>query len=202
MVLHFGYSTKIVNVTPAFLYGDLEEEYMECPQGMSDVTKNNCILLNKCIYSLIQAAWQYYKKAVEILKCSCFVGGSIGPCLYVKKSTKSIIYIALHVDDNLMVGNIAMINDAIEALRSKGLIQKIVEGLQYYLSCKIKFSNNKNHAWLGQHHLTKNLENKVGGLVNHILSHKNHSNPKFLITRPTEEIEKISIKDNESINQA
>ena len=31
MVLHFGYSAKIVNIEAVFLYGDLEEEiYMEC----------------------------------------------------------------------------------------------------------------------------------------------------------------------------
>ena len=37
----------------------------------------------------------------------------------VKKSAKGIVYVALYVDDNLMVGNIAAIGDAIEAL-SKG----------------------------------------------------------------------------------
>ena len=40
MMLHFGYSAKIVDVKTAFLYGDLEEEiYMECPQGMMDVKR-------------------------------------------------------------------------------------------------------------------------------------------------------------------
>ena len=39
--------------------------------------KDNCIILNKCIYGLVQAAWQYYKKALEILKSSGFKGGSI-----------------------------------------------------------------------------------------------------------------------------
>ena len=56
---------------------------------MSDVRKDDCIILNKCIYGLIQAAHQYYKKAVE-----SFVGGNIDPCLYVKKSAKGIVYVA------------------------------------------------------------------------------------------------------------
>ena len=96
-----------------------------------------------------------------------------------------------------MVGNIEAIDNAIEALRSKGLMLKIVEGLQDYLSCKIKFSNNKKHAWLEQPHLIKNLENKFGGLFNHIQSYKTPSTPKFLIVRPTEEIKKISIEDQQ-----
>ena len=78
---------------------------MECPQGMADVKKDDCVILNKCIYGLVQAACQYYKKAVEILKSSGFVGGNIDPCLYVKKSMKGIVYIALYVDNNLMIGD-------------------------------------------------------------------------------------------------
>ena len=80
MVIHFGYSAQIVDVETAFLYMDLEEEiYMECPQGMSDVGKVDCIILNKCIYGLVQAAWQYYKKAVKILKKLGFVGSNVDP---------------------------------------------------------------------------------------------------------------------------
>ena len=70
-----------------------------------------------------------------------------------------------------------------------------MEGLQDYLSCKIKFSDKKKHAWLGQPHLINNLENKFGGLVNHIQSHKTPSTSKFLIVRLMEEIKKISIED-------
>ena len=129
MVLHFGYSAKIADIETAFLYGDLEEEiYMECPQGMADVKKDDCIILNKCIYGLVKAACQYYKKAVEILKSSG-VGGSINPCLYVKKSTKGIIYVAFYVDNNLMIGDCAAIDDVILALKNEGLLLKIVEGL-------------------------------------------------------------------------
>ena len=69
MVLHFGYSAKIVDKETAFLYRDLEEEiYIECSQGISNVKKDKCIILNKCIYGLVQAARQYYKKAVKVLK--------------------------------------------------------------------------------------------------------------------------------------
>ena len=49
---------------------------MECPQGMVDVKKDDCIILKKFIYGLVQAAWQYYKKAVEILKSSGLEGSS------------------------------------------------------------------------------------------------------------------------------
>ena len=66
MVLHFGFLAKIVDVDTAFLYGDLKEEiYMESPQGMNNVKKDGCIILNKCIYDLDQADHQYYKKGCK-----------------------------------------------------------------------------------------------------------------------------------------
>ena len=147
VVLHFGYLAKIVDVKIAFFYGDLEEEiYMECPQGMSNVKKDGCITLNKCIYGLVQAVCQYYKKAIKILKSFGFVGGYIDPCLYVKKSMKGIVYVALYVDDNLMIVDNATIHDAILALKNKGLVLKIIEGLQDYLSCEIKISDDRKRA--------------------------------------------------------
>ena len=115
-------------------------------------------------------------------------------CLYVKKITKGVVYLAFYLDDNLMIGDIVTIDDAVEALKKKGLVLKIMKGLQDYLSWKIKISDDKKHAWLGQPHSIKNLEQKFGGLVNEVQSCKTPSTPKFLIMRPMEEIKKIPIK--------
>ena len=72
-----------------FLYSELEEEiHMDYLQGMSDIEKDDCIILNKCIYYLVQAARHYYKKTVEILKNLGFVGGNVDPCLNFEKSIK------------------------------------------------------------------------------------------------------------------
>ena len=81
------------------------------------LTWEKSIILNKCIYGLGQVARQYYKKAIEILKNLGFIGGNIHPCLYVKTSLKGIVYIALYLDDNLMVGNVKVIDNAISALK-------------------------------------------------------------------------------------
>ena len=89
---------------------------MKCPQGMSNVNRNGCIIFNKCIYGLVQAARQYYKKAIEMLKKAGFVGGNANPCFHVKKSAKGVVYVALYVDDNFMVGNLEAIDEAIVAI--------------------------------------------------------------------------------------
>ena len=82
MVINFRYSAKIVDVKTAFLYSIIKEEiYVECLKGIENVGKDDCVILIKCIYCLVQAERKCYKKAIKILKISGFVGGSDDPCL-------------------------------------------------------------------------------------------------------------------------
>ena len=96
MVIHLRNLHKIVKVKTAFLYGDTKEEiYMECSQGIESVVKDDCIVLNKCISSFVQAARQYYKNDIKIHKKLGFVGGNVNQCLYVKRSEKGTVFIAI-----------------------------------------------------------------------------------------------------------
>ena len=122
--------------------------------------KEDCILLNKSIYGLVQAVCQYYKKAVVILKKWEFIGGNDDPCLYFKKNEKGVD-VALYIDDNLMVADDETIGKAITALKENGLMLKIMEWLQDYLSCEVQFSMDKKRSWLGQPYLIKNLEKSL-----------------------------------------
>ena len=72
------------------------------------------------------------------------------------------VYIALCVDDNLIVGKEEAINKVIQELRNKDFTQKVEDDLKDYLSCEIEFSKNKKLAWLGQPHLIANLEKSFG----------------------------------------
>ena len=66
------------------------------------------------------------------------MAGNVDPRLYVMKSVKNVANGALCGEDNLMIGDMMAIDNAIAMLKSKGLVLKIVEELQDYLSCKIK----------------------------------------------------------------
>ena len=139
---------------------------MECPPVMDSQSYDEILILDKCIYGLVQSARQYHKKAVAILKKIGFEGGEVDPCLYVRDSTKfGRVYIALYVDDNLIVGKEEAINEVIQELRDKGFTLKVEDDLKDYLSCKIEFTENKKEAWLGQPHLTANLEKSFGSRV-------------------------------------
>ena len=71
-----------------------------------------------------------------------------------------------------MVGNIKAVSTIISAFKNNGLVLKVVEGLQDYLSCKIKFFEDKKGARLGKPHLINNLEKKFGKHVQDIQSQK------------------------------
>ena len=141
-----GLSAKIMDVKTAFLYGKLEEEiYMECPQGLPS-KPNEVLILDKCIYGLVQSVRQYHKKAVKILKKIGFEGGEVDPCLYMRRCAKGIVFLALYVDDNLLVGHPVVIEDTIKKMRKKGLVLKVEGDLKDYLSREINFSKDKRES--------------------------------------------------------
>ena len=83
---------------------------------MSNTEKNDCLILNKCINGIVQAAKQNYKKAIKTLKNLGFVECNVDPCLYTKKGANGVVYIALYTDNNSIIGDITAIDDAITAL--------------------------------------------------------------------------------------
>ena len=99
--LNRKYEAKIIDIETAFLYGELEEEiYMECPEGLTKM-ENDCLILQKTIYGLVQAARQYWKKFTTTLKQLKFEGGNADPCLFYRKTENGIVYIGIYVDDYL-----------------------------------------------------------------------------------------------------
>ena len=73
MGLMYDWTFEIVDIKTAFLYGELEEEiYMKVPEGLSifmgkEFSENECLILEKSIYGLVQAARQFHKKLIAVL---------------------------------------------------------------------------------------------------------------------------------------
>ena len=178
--------TKIVDVETAFLWGDLEEKiYMNCPEGMPHFD-DECLLLLQTIYGLVQSARQYYKKFIKKLRKRGFTGGIIDPCLMMRKDQNGIVFIAIWVDDSLMMGHTKAIEAAIKDIEEEGFKLSVEGTLQDYLSCEITFAKNKRKAWIHQPHLIKKLEEKFGNLVNHLPTYNTPGTPGANISRNVE----------------
>ena len=78
-----------------------------------------------------------------------FEGDDVHPCLYVCKSEKGIVFIAIYIYDNLLVGNEEAIDEVIKLLQREGFSLKIKDNLDNYLSCNVLFLKSGKEAWLG-----------------------------------------------------
>ena len=185
----WGLKARIIDVETAFLHGDLEEEiYMDIPKGLN-AEEDECLLLLKTIYGLVQAARQFYKKLVESLVSCGFSGGHVDPCLWIKWGPLGVVLIAIYVDDCLAIGDEAALDEVIENLKEFGFQLKVVNDLVDYLSCRIIQEEGK--IWILQPHLLKHLEQKFGEEVSGLQEYSTPGTPRFRVVRPKEEMDKI-----------
>ena len=78
--------------------------------------------------------------------------------------------------------------------QENGLVLKIVEWLQDYLSCEKKF-NGQEEGFVRTAPSHQNLAKKIGNCVKNIWTQKTLDSPKFLIVRPIVESKEISAED-------
>lgn len=111
----------VFNVNVAFLNGKLEEEmHMDCPKGLCH-EKDECLLLKKTIYGLIQSAQQHGLKFQNMLVELGFKQCPSDPCLFYRKNHLGPLMLVSHVDDNACAGDEAAIDDMLKGLNEHGL---------------------------------------------------------------------------------
>ena len=103
-----NYKCRLIDIKTAFLEGDLEEEiFMDILAGYKEVfeeeTDGSCLKRERPLYGLVQAACQFWKKAVEVLKKLGCAGGNTDPCLMTRKNEEGVVHIIMHVDDFICV---------------------------------------------------------------------------------------------------
>ena len=179
-------SSRIIDVETAFLHGELEEEiFMEIPKGYREcgyeVGIDECLALIKSIYGLVQAARQYWRKFVSIMKSFGFELSKADPCLMFRENENGICMIAIYVDDNYLVGNQDAIDEATNQLKEKFSI-KIEDEQNDYLGCE--FHMSEVGGWLGQPHIFKALEMKFGDILKNSKAYATPGTPGFTFVKP------------------
>ena len=125
---------------------------MEIPPGM-EASKDECLLLKKNIYRLLQSSRQLYVKLVESLKDCGFEGSQVDPCLEMKSSSSGSVLMVIYADNYLTIGIDKEIDEVIESLKAFGFGLKVENELSEYLSCKIVQEVDQNKVWIMQPHL-------------------------------------------------
>jgi len=183
LMLVWSLEATIIDVETAFLLGDLEEEiYMVCREVHGD---DEVLLLQHSIYGLVQAARQYYKKFISVLKKLGFEGGYPDPCLWTRRTNQGVVFIAIWVDDSLLVGNRKAIDETISDLKKEGFVLKVEGSLHDYLSCEITIDKEKKMGWIHQPHLLDKLEKKFGDEIKSLQRYRTPGTPGQGILRDT-----------------
>jgi hypothetical protein len=118
-----GLSSKSIDFVLAFPQADLDMPvYMELPAGVNpvDVTDENCrcyvLKLNKSLYGLKQAGYNWFDKLREGLIVCGFVQSQVDKCVFFRKDCIVLTY----VDDCIILGKDMTDIDAIIALLHVG----------------------------------------------------------------------------------
>jgi len=131
---------KQFEVKTIFLYSELEEVYLEQPIGFDDSSGRVC-RLKRSLYGLKQAPQCWNKQFISFMEKTGLKNSTADPFLFYHTHEDGFIYIAIYVDDVLVVGNK---DEEIEVFL--GLLQeefKITIGsLENFLGMQIKCQSN------------------------------------------------------------
>ena len=112
-----------MDIDNAFLNGDLEHEiYMKIPEGYDeviseDVNKEDCLILQKEIDGLVQAARQFWKKLFHKMQEGGFQLSKADLCMLYREDERGICIIIIYNDDMLIIGKEEAIDAAIKVLQ-------------------------------------------------------------------------------------
>ena len=132
LVAIHGWSLTQLDVTNAFLHGDLMEEvYMNLPPGYTcregeHLPPNVVCRLHKSIYGLKQASRQWFHKFSNALLSEGFVQSISDHTLFTKHQDTSFLAFFIYVVDDIIIA----CND-----------QLVVDPLKHVLNCKFKMKD-------------------------------------------------------------
>ena len=152
-----------MDVTSAFLNGDLEEEvYMSQPEGFQVKGKEHLVYrLKRSLYGLKQAPRCWNMTLDNLLKSMGFAQTKSDPCLYIS-SEGELCIIDVYVDDILLAIKSKKRLEEMKSRLSAEFEVKDLGDLQYLLGVSIIQNHTEKSVWIGQLTYTLNVLEKFG----------------------------------------
>lgn len=155
IAVKFGWSIEQMDVVTAFLHGDIEETiYMKQPEEYDDGSGRVC-RLRKALYGLKQASRQWNVKLNGVLEQAGYRRCKTDPCVYVRSNEKSIVVIAVYVDDMLIFSNNSTWKDELKNILKGHFNMKDLGKATSVLGMRIDYNQSKGMISLDQQKYTE-----------------------------------------------
>ncbi|KAG7572108.1 Reverse transcriptase RNA-dependent DNA polymerase [Arabidopsis suecica] len=161
-----NWSLTQMDVTNAFLHGDLEEEiYVELPPGYTpppgeSLPPNAVWKLHKSLYGLKQASRQWNKKFSDVLLANGFIQSQSDHTFFVRQEGHQFLALLVYVDDILIASNSDEAVSTLKNILATAFKLKDLGPVKYFLGLEI--ARNKNGISVCQRKYTLDLLESVG----------------------------------------
>lgn len=148
--VEFGLHIDQMDVVTAFLHGDIEETiYMLQPESFDDNSGRVC-QLKKSIYGLKQASRQWNIKLNHVLEKAGYKRCKKDSCIYVRRDERTIVIIAVYVDDMLILYNNNQWKDQLKSTLRKNFCMKDLGSATNVLKIQIEYDRKNGIIQLSQ----------------------------------------------------
>ena len=158
-----GLTVHQMNVTTAFLNGELEEEvYMAQPEEFVVPGKEHLVCrLKHSLYGLKQAPRCWNSVLDKALKEIGFIQSASDPCIYIATDGEPFL-IGVYVDDMLLAGKSKKQINNIKSTLSKRFDMKDLGELNHFLGVQVVQDHKNGTIWIGQPTYTQGMLKRFG----------------------------------------
>ena len=139
-----------MDVETAFLNAELKEEiYMYPPSGM-EIREGHVLRLLKTLYGLKQSPKEWNAHLNKFMISMLFTRITADSCVYIRKSPKGTVIIAVYVDDLIIAGSSERLVESVKAAFRNRYKMKDMGALEYVLGVRVDQQPEKNVIQLSQ----------------------------------------------------
>ena len=158
-----GLQLHQIDITTAFLNGDLEEEvFMSQPEGFVAKDQEHLVCrLKKSLYGLKQSPRCWNSAIDKHFKKIGFIQAKSDPCIY-RASSGELFLLGVYVDDIVMASESCARLEEVKSSLAKKFDIKDLGRLHHFLGMKVIQDEATGNVWVGQQAYTNDLMQKFG----------------------------------------
>jgi hypothetical protein len=148
----FDLKIEKIDVKTTFLHGDMEEEiYMKEPKIFAVKAKKEIVCkLKRSLYDLKQSPNMWYQKFDTYILSFGIVRSKVDHCVYSMEEGDYLIYVALYVNDMLLVKNNMDVKKEVKKQLSSKFDMKDIVATIFIMGMEIKVYWIVRNIWLNQ----------------------------------------------------